>query len=183
MRDGVGFENYGIEAGASFSRGYGNGVDVEFHGNDTSLVASPHLVCDVEHEGRVKAVAELHGEVHIVSVFVCHLFCPADAVGPVSGYSEGHESSADDVDQFHGVCHFFVACLVWHQRQAVFQSHAVVHGDGIVAGASVVQRGGSCHSREVRRAVDGADASFVVVQYDLRKVYVRDGPEHHGECP
>ena len=55
--------DYSVEGRASRARGNRDGVHVKFDCDDTALVASAHLVGNVEDEGGVHAVVELHGNV------------------------------------------------------------------------------------------------------------------------
>ena len=162
-------EDHRVEAGAASAGGYRDGVEVQLYGDDPALVPLAHLPGDVEDEGGVHAVVELHRHVHVVTVGVAHLVGAGDAVGAESADAEGHQSSAHDVDR--------LAALL----AVVLQSHAVADGDGVVACCAGVQVGGACHSREVGRAVDGRDAPVVVVQDDLREVDIGDGVQLHVE--
>ena len=101
--DAVGFEDYGIEAGAASAAGNRHGVQVEFDGDDTALVAAAHLVGDVKDEGRVHTVVELHGDVHVVAITVCEFVDALDIVGRLAAHAEGHQAAADDVDQLAGL--------------------------------------------------------------------------------
>ena len=163
--------HYGVEAGAAGAGGDGDGVEIKLHGDDAATVAMAHLVGDVEDEGGVHTVVELHVDVHEVAVLVRHLVGTADVVGTVTRQSEGHESSADDVDE--------LAVLV----AVALHSGVVIDGDGVVAGPSGVDVGRAGQSREVARAVDSGDASPVVVQDDLRQIYIGNGAQHGLQGP
>ena len=43
--------DHSIEAGAAGTFWHGNGVHVEFYGNNTTLITFAHLICDVEDKG------------------------------------------------------------------------------------------------------------------------------------
>ena len=152
--------DHGVETGAAGAAGDRNGVHIQFHRDDTALVALAHLLGDVEDEGGVHAVVELHRQVHIVAVGVIDLRLGRDLVGLQAADAEGHQTSADDI-------HALV--------------NAVVHGDGIVAGAAGVDVRGAGEAGEVGLTMSEGDASVVVVQHHLREIDVGDGQQQHVE--
>ena len=59
----------GIEARATLTGGDGNGVHVELDGQNTTLIALAHLIGDIEDEGGVHTVVELHVDIYIMMIF------------------------------------------------------------------------------------------------------------------
>ena len=172
--------DHGVEAGAAGAAGYRNGVHIQFHRDDAALVALAHLLGDVEDEGGVHAVVELHRQVHIVAVGVIDLRLGRDLVGLQAADAEGHQTSADDIHAL-GVGHRGGIYVVGHIGEVVLLVNAVVHGDGIVAGAAGVDVRGAGEAGEVGLTMSEGDASVVVVQHHLREIDVGDGQQQHVE--
>lgn len=153
--------HYGVEAGTTGLVRDGNFVHVELHGYDATTIESAYLVGDIEDDGGVLTVIELHLHVHVVSVVevcLCHLLqrlkvrTGVELVWIELGHAEGQRLATYHVHR--------LALLV---RHVLLHSHVEVYGDGVRSGHARIDIDGTSHAAEVGVAVDGGNLPAVAV--------------------
>lgn len=116
-----------VEGGAARAAGYRDGVHVEFYCEHAALVSLSHLFCDIEDEGGVQTVVELHLQVEVVAFVVAHLLGALQSAAVLSADAEGEQSAAGDVH------------LLAVHVAVVLPVGLEAHCDGILAGPSGVE--------------------------------------------
>ena len=91
--------HHGIEGRTAGAVGDGDGVHVEVNGDDAAPEAAGYLLGDVEDEGAVRAVVELHVDIQQMALAVVGpggltVATRTDGVGVESAQTEGDEAAA-----------------------------------------------------------------------------------------
>lgn len=174
--------DYGVEAGTALAVGDGDVVHIDIYRYHSATEETAHLVGDVEDEGGVLAVVELHVHVDVVAVVEVRLGnlrqrlrvgTGAQLVGVEVRHAEGEEFAADDVNR-----------LTVLSLAVELHTSVEVHGDGVGAGDAVVEIHGTRHTAEVGIAVGGSDlteVAVVMVEDNLHEIDIRYRLQLHVE--
>lgn len=153
--------HYGIKARTTGAVRDGYFVHVKLHGYDAATIEPAYLVGDVEDDGGVLTVIELHLHVHVVSVVevcLCHLLQRLKVGTCVKlVWIELRHAEGQRLATYHV---YRLALLV---RHVLLHSHVEVDGDGVRSGHARIYVDGASHTAEVGVAVDRGNLPAVAV--------------------